>query len=72
MAFSSVLAREKMRDDYLAAFREVNSESPAPVLFYEDGWWCFYGLGGTAYSPPYKRIRSSELEIMTRRLRDRL
>lgn len=71
MTLSTILAREKLRDDYLSVFREVNSESIPPNLAYEGGWWCFYD-GPTALTRCAQRVRAKELLAMTARLRNRL
>lgn len=69
MAFSDVLRREKVRDDFLAAFAAANPGKEPPTLTYEAGWWCFrYRITGMVAD----RVRQRRLEEMTARLRARV
>ena len=69
MALSSILARERQRDNYVVAFLGANPGEEPPLVVYEKGWWTIRrpALGGYA-----SRFRTRELEIMTARLRERV
>jgi hypothetical protein len=64
LPFSSVLHREKTREDWLVAFKAANPAAiEVPEISYENGWWRFkYQQGYVA------KHRQAEVELMTRRL----
>ncbi len=66
--------RDKMRDAYLDAFRQVNRETPVPLLVYEHGWWCFFDSKIPRFPgrAPYRRTRTVDLEKMINVLRARV
>lgn len=57
MRFSKVLHREKLREDYIAAFASANpttKPTEVPQLSYENGWWIFRYPASTSIAARYR------------------